>query len=71
MKPYTVFARKQRHSTYISHGVKSPEGGSFSTMDAGWSLKRAIAYQIARLPKGTVYQIEKNGVIQPCQITKS
>jgi len=61
---YTVFARKSKYSTYVSHGIRFPEGGSSSTADAGWSLKMAIAYEIAQLPYGVEYQIEKNGVLQ-------
>ena len=60
---YTVFAIKDRRTTYVHHGTRNEVGGSFSTADAGWSLKMAILYEIARLPKGVEYQIERNGII--------
>uniref|UniRef100_A0A6M3LLN2 Uncharacterized protein n=1 Tax=viral metagenome TaxID=1070528 RepID=A0A6M3LLN2_9ZZZZ len=59
---YTVYAYKDKNirSSYVNHGVRTPEGGSFGTCDAGWSLKQAIRYQISRLPAGTNYQVEVN-----------
>ena len=62
----TVFARKDKRtkSTYVHHGVRNEAGGVFATCDAGWSLRQAILYEIAKLPKGAEYQVERNGVLQ-------
>ena len=61
-KKYTVYAYKPKNvrTTYVSHGVRYPEGGSFGTADAGWSLGRAIRYELSRLPAGVDFQVEIN-----------
>ena len=52
---------KNTRTTYISHGTRTPEGGYFGTADAGWSQRRAIQYEVGRLPKGVSYDVKVNG----------
>ena len=61
-KKYTVYAYKDKNlrTTYVSHGTRSPEGGSFGTADSGWSLRQAIRYELSRLPEGAEFQVEIN-----------
>ena len=59
---YTVYANKPKNikTTLVAHGIRNPQGGSSGTADAGISLRRAIQYEIARLPKGVEFQVEIN-----------
>jgi hypothetical protein len=66
----TIFANKVRGTTYISHGSRNPQGGSFSTADAGWSLKHAIAFETSRIRLGEHYDIEVNGKITETNLVK-
>lgn len=77
MAKYTVVISKPKNirTTYVSHGIRNEQGGSFGTADAGWSYKMAIQYELSRLPAdATAYDIEINGKIieshQICQEVK-
>ena len=65
----TIYARKA-HGTYIDHGIRFEEGGSFGTTDAGWSIRQAIKWEEARLKPGQEYQVERNGKLDPCIFTR-
>ena len=69
-KLYTVVVWKPKNvrTTVVGHSTRTPEGGEFGTSDAGWSLKRAVAYEIGRLPDGARYQVEVNDkIVQEAQ----
>ena len=62
MKHTIVISKpKNIRTTYVSHGVRTPEGGYFGTADAGWSYKQAIRHELSRLPKGVSYDVMVNG----------
>ncbi len=62
---YTIVISKPKdvRTTYVTHGIRNPEGGYGGTCDAGMSFKRAAAYEIERLPDGAQYRVEINGKI--------
>ena len=60
----TIYAKKSCRS-YVDHGMRFIEGGSSSTMDAGWSIAMAIREEERKLKPGTVYRIEKAGKAMP------
>jgi hypothetical protein len=48
---YCVIVRKplEVKSTRVYHGTRNPQGGSFETSDAGWSIKRAVEAETNKL----------------------
>jgi hypothetical protein len=58
-----IYAYKDVYGTYIHHGTRYTEhSGMSGTMDAGWSLKQAIAFDFAHsVESGEQYMVEKNG----------
>lgn len=63
---YTIVISKPKNvrSTYVTHGVRNPQGGYGGTSDSGWSFKQAIRYELNRLPlDATEYAVMINGKV--------